>query len=201
MTELREGFRFVRGDYTIQLLLLTVGMVSVFGFSLITLIPAWSTEILKGDVRTNGLLLSARGAGAMIGALTLASLAGYKSREKLWTAGIITLPLSMILFSFVRIIPLSLLVLVVIGGSMIMLVNSSNALVQHRLPDHLRGRVMGIYTMIFMGGQPLGSLSIGWLATAIGEPTALKIFATLLLVFAVWINLRHREIRSEPAIA
>ncbi len=76
MTELKEGFRFVRDHAPIKLLIVTVGMVSMFAFSLLTLIPAWATEILGGDVRTNGLLLAARGAGALAGALTLATLSG-----------------------------------------------------------------------------------------------------------------------------
>ncbi len=198
MTELKEGFRFVRDHAPIKLLIVTVGMVSMFAFSLLTLIPAWATEILGGDVRTNGLLLAARGAGALAGALTLATLSGNGIRGKFWSVGILAIPIGMIAFSIIRNLTLALVVLALIGWNMIALVNNSNALVQHQVPDYLRGRVMGIYTMIFLSGQPIGALIIGWIATWWNEPAALQAFAIILLVFAVWVNLRHREIREEP---
>lgn len=198
MADLKEGFRFVRDHTTVRLLIVTVGMVSLFAFSILTLIPAWATEVLRGDVRTNGLLLAARGAGALTGALTLASLAGRRIREKFWSMGIAVIPVGMVVFSVVRNLVFSLAVLAIMGWGMIVLVNNSNALIQQQLPDHLRGRVMGIYTMIFLGGQPVGSLIIGWIAAGLSEPIALQVFAAVLLAFAMWISLRHKEIREEP---
>ncbi|MCC6147805.1 MAG: MFS transporter [Anaerolineaceae bacterium] len=196
MMDVQEGFQFIRQDATVRFLILAVGIVSIFSFSLQTLIPAWATNVLKGDVRTNGMLLAARGAGALMGALTLASLSGRNIRGKLWLIGSFVLPLGMLSFSWVRNLPISLIMLATTGWAMMALANNTNALIQSGVPDHLRGRVMGIYTLVFLGFAPVGSLIIGWLATWLGEPAALQIFAAVLLTFAVWVTLRHPEIRA-----
>lgn len=196
LADLKEGFQFIHDNALVRFMIFSIGLVSTFAFSLLTLIPAWAANVLGGDVRTNGILMAARGSGALLGALMLASLAGRKIRGKLWVTGSYLIPLGMIIFSLIRSLPLSLLVLGVIGWSMIALANTTNALVQSHIPDHLRGRVMGIYTLIFLGFAPVGSLIIGWIADWLGEPASLQIFAGILLFFAVWVSLRHPEIKD-----
>lgn len=196
LAELKEGFQFILGSPLVRFMILSIGLVSMFAFSLLTLIPAWAVNVLGGDVRTNGILVAARGSGALVGALMLASLAGYNIRGRLWITGSYVIPVGMLIFSLTRSLPLSLLLLSITGWSMIMMANSTNALVQSHIPDHLRGRVMGIYTLTFMGLAPIGSLIIGWIADWLGEPIALQIFALILLIFAIWVTLRHPEIKK-----
>jgi predicted MFS family arabinose efflux permease len=157
-------------------------VISVFGFSLMTLMPAWATDILGGDVKTNGLLLSARGVGSLIGALMIAYLGSRNMRGKIWSIGNLVMPLALLGFSLVRMIPVSLAMLVVLGWSLMSVVNVSNALVQSHVPDELRGRVMGVYILVFQGGMPIGSLFAGAVASALGAPTAVMINAFIILV-------------------
>jgi predicted MFS family arabinose efflux permease len=149
--------------------------------SLMTLLPAWSVSVLGGDVRTNGLLISARGLGALAGALMVAALGRRPVRGKLWTAGSFVLPLAMMAFAVVRWIPLSFALLVLVGWGFMSVANTSNALVQTSVPDELRGRVMGLYTLVFFGGMTLGALLIGSVAERIGEPVTVFVNAAAVL--------------------
>ena len=196
VADIKESFQFIYKDSMVRFMMGAIGLVSMFAFSLLTLLPAWAVTVLGGDARTNGILIAARGVGALLGALMLAALAAHSIRGKLWMAGCFLIPIGMMVFSLIRSLPLAMLALSVIGWSMIALANTTNALVQSHVPDHLRGRVMGIYTLIFLGLAPIGSLIIGWIAAWLGEPAALQIFSLILLFFAVWVALRHPEIRA-----
>jgi MFS family permease len=189
--EIKEGLAYTLHDRLTLVVTLTMGMVSLFGLSVVTLLPAWSVDVLKGDVTTNGLLLSARGAGALLGALMVASLGRMKVQGKLWTAGSFIMPLTLLFFAGTRWLPLALFVLVLAGWGFMIQANTSNALVQTQVPDHLRGRVMGIYTLVFFGGMPLGALLAGGLANFLGEPLTLTLGAIALLICSavVWLVL------------
>ena len=189
--EIKEGLAYTLHDRLTLVVTLTMGMVSLFGLSVVTLLPAWAVDVLKGDVTTNGLLLSARGAGALLGALMVASLGRMKVQGKLWTAGSFIMPLTLLFFAGTRWLPLAMFVLVLAGWGFMIQANTSNALVQTQVPDHLRGRVMGIYTLVFFGGMPLGALLAGGLANYIGEPLTLTLGAIALLICSavVWLVL------------
>ena len=182
LVNLKEGIKYVIGEPRIRLILSYVGVLSIFGFSLLTLMPAWAVEILHGDVRTNGLLLSARGIGSLIGALTVASLAARLLRQKVWLIGWYLMPFCMALFGLIRQIPASLALLVILGWSFMVVLLTSNSLIQTYVPDNLRGRVMGVYTMIFMGSSTIGSLMAGGIADKLGEPVMVYVSAGVVLL-------------------
>jgi MFS family permease len=187
--DLREGLRYVVHQRVIRMLILNLGMISLFGLGIVTLLPAWSVDILGGDAKTNGLLLSARGLGSLMSALLIASLGRFKFRGKLLTYGSLGLPFMMIAFAFIRWIPLSLLAMVGIGLGFMLIVNTTNALVQTLVQDQLRGRVMGVYTLIFFGAMPVGSLLAGSLASRLGEPLTVTLSAVAMLIFSLLIFL------------
>jgi predicted MFS family arabinose efflux permease len=191
-----EAFHFIKSKRTIILLMATVSVVGMFGMSLMSLMPAWAVDVLKGDVKTNGWLLSARGVGALIGSLTVAAFSGRSVRGKLWSAGSILLPFLMLLFSFMRFIPLSLAGLVLVGWSFMTVMNTSNALVQLRVPDNLRGRVMSFYTLLFFGAMPVGSLILGWLADQVNAPFAVWVASGALFCYFAFIWIRYPEVRK-----
>lgn len=182
MANLLSGVRFAFGDVNIRVLLIVLGTISVFGFSLMNLMPAWATNVLGGDVKTNGLLLSARGVGSLAGALMIAYLGSRVVRGKIWTIGSAVMPISLLIFGVFRVLPVSLAMLVVMGWSLMSAVNITNALIQTHVPDELRGRVMSVYTLIFQGGMPIGALLTGWLAEKINEPTAVISSAMVMVV-------------------
>jgi len=177
LTNLKEGLKFVIQEPRIRIILVYVGILSIFGFSLLTLVPAWAVSVLGGDVRTNGLLLSARGAGSLIGALMVAYIGSRQVRGKLWMAGWYVLPFALLGFGMARNIPVSLTLMVVMGWGMMSVLNISNALIQSYVPDLLRGRAMGAYVLVFFGSSTIGSFLAGNVASAIGEPAMVYISA------------------------
>ncbi len=185
IADLMEGLRYVTSHSLIRSLIGYVGLVSIFGLGMMTLLPAWAKDVLHGNVMTNGLLISARGLGSLISALMLASLYKLKMQGKLWTIGSLVMPIMLFIFAWIRWLPLSLLILVGIGWAFMMIVNNSNAIVQSHVSDKLRGRVMSVYTLIFFGSMPLGSLLAGTVAERLGEPQTVMISAVMLMVCAI----------------
>jgi MFS family permease len=196
VNEIKQGFRYVFAHSNILALMVVVLMFATFGFPFVALLPAWAVDILGGDVRTNGLLYSARGLGALIGAMGIAALGRFTFRGKLLNIGLFLFPLLMLFFSFLRWLPLSLLVLVGVGGALVIVMNLANSLVQTGTEDSVRGRVTSIYTLVFFGFLPLGSLLIGQIAEKTSEPLALQFGSLALIIFAflslvIFPKLRH----------
>lgn len=186
LAEIKTGLSFVAQEKNIRTIILNVGVFSIFGIGMMTLMPAWAVEVLHGNVTTNGFLLSARGLGALIGALTIATLSNYGIKGKLWTVGSFVMPVIMFIFSLTSILPLSLFCLIIFGFTIMLIFNTSNALVQSRVPDELRGRVMGLYTMIFLGCSPIGSLLMGSMATWLSEPASVMISSGVVMFIALY---------------
>jgi len=177
LSSVKEGLRYVFKDPVIRPLMLIVSITTLFGVSFITIMPAWAVTILGGDATTNGLLQSARGVGAVLSALVVASLGRFQYKGKLLTAGTVFLPVVLLFFAMVRRLPLSLLMMLCVGLSMLLIMNMANALLQTIVPDHLRGRVMSIYSLTHFGFMPIGGLLAGSLAEYIGEPTTVVLSA------------------------
>lgn len=190
-----EGFRYIRAEQLVMTLVISVFVITIFGFGLITLIPAWAVTILHGDATTNGLLLSARGVGAVIGGLLIASMGSRKFRGKMWSVNSFILPLALAGFALSTWLPVSMFILAVMGFSLIAVLNNSNAMVQSLVPDALRGRVMAIYSLMLMGGTPIGSLLVGLMAERTSEQFTAFICAAVLLVFSGWIWLYRPYVR------
>jgi MFS family permease len=190
-----ESFRYVRGNRMVMTLTVSVLMYAVFGFGLINLMPAWAVHILGGDVQTNGLLLSARGGGAVLGGLIIAATSSLGFRGKMWAVSSVVLPITMILFALTNWLPWSLFLLGITGLATIIIMNNSNAMVQSLVPDELRGRVMALYSMTFMAGGPVGALFIGLLAAKTSEPIAAIFCSVMLIFFGILIWFARPEVR------
>jgi MFS family permease len=195
LADLQEGLRYAVSHSVIRVLILVASVSSLFGLGYVTLLPAWAVNVLGGNSATNGFLQSARGIGALLGALMIATLGHFRFRGRVLTFGSLLFPLLLLAFAFVRWLPLSLLILVGVGWSFIMMFNLANALVQSHVPDALRGRVMSIYNLGFQGMMPLGALLIGPLASLTNEPVAVVITAVIALAFGAWLWLRAPEVR------
>jgi MFS family permease len=194
--QLKEGLQYTRNNTTILGILLLVGTVSIFASGMLTLIPAWSVDVLHGDATTNGLMLSARGFGSMLGGIIIAWMSRFHIRGKAITAGSLLLPVVMVFFALTSRQLLSMISIALTGFFFMMVINNANALMQTSLPDQLRGRVMSIYTLVFFGSQPFGSLLAGQLAETTSEPMTVLIFAGCLLLFAFIIRMRLPSLQS-----
>jgi len=195
LSQLMTGVRFVLGNKDILTLEIVVVAVSVFGFGMLTLMPAWASTVLHGDVHTNGWLLSARGVGSLIAALMIAYLGSRNIRGKIWSIGSIVMPVALFIFGIFKVLPVSLLMLVFLGWGFMSVVNTTNAMIQSWVPDELRGRVLSVHVLLFMGTAPLGSLLSGAMAEKIGEPTAALVNAGILLAVTVLVFLLRPSMR------
>ncbi len=185
--DLTEGLRYIFAHSVIRTIIVLISVTSLFGLGYSTLFPDWAVVVLGGDATTNGWLQSARGAGSLIGALMIASLGRFKFKGKLLTTGSFVFPLALILFALIRSLPLSLLVLLIVGWGFMVFNNMANILVQTHVEDEFRGRVMGVYTLNFGGFSPVGALLAGAVATGVGAPMAVITGATITLGFAALI--------------
>jgi MFS family permease len=195
MSDIKEGLKYTLSNPTLVMLISNLSVTTIFGIGVATLIPAWAVNVLGGDAATNGFLVSARGLGALIGALMIASAGRARGRGRTWTYASIVLPLVMFFFVFVRWMPLVLLGMAGVGWGFVSLNNTTNAMVQSQVEDEIRGRVMGIYMLVFFGSMPLGSLIMGEMATLVGEPLTVLISAAILLIFALLVIWRRPEMR------
>jgi len=197
VADLKEGLKYVAAHPMIRTIIGLIGLVSLFGFSFVTLIPAWAVNILHGDARTNGFLQSARGAGALAAALLIASLGRFRFRGRLLTFGTFALPAVTALFALVRWVPLSLVLIFGSGLALILIFNLANALVQTFAPNELRGRIMSVYALTFFGLFPIGSLGIGLTAEHLGQPAAIFIGAGIMFSAAIAIAVFMPRLRRQ----
>jgi MFS family permease len=194
--DLKEGLSYVAHHPMIRTLIALVGVISIFGFAFVTLMPAWAVNVLHGHAALNGLLQSARGLGALVSALLIASLGRFTFRGKILTVGALSFPVLLIAFSFIRSEALSLACLFGLGFTLILVFNLANAAVQSLTPDALRGRVMSVYSLVFFGSLPIGSLIIGAMAAKISEPTTVLVNAFVVLAFAAVLSLAVPQLRK-----
>jgi MFS family permease len=193
--DIGEGFRIVWGNKLILALIAMIGAMSLFGMSFANLIPAWAGHVLGGGVQYTGLLQSARGVGALAAALGIASVVSRGGRGRILTLGSLAFPAALFIFSFTRALPLSLVVMMAVGASMIMVNNLCNSLVQTLSPDSARGRVMSLYLLVFFGFIPLGSLIAGTAAEHLGEHVTVAAAAVLTLACMAGIALAAPRLR------
>ncbi|HVN55145.1 MAG TPA: MFS transporter [Anaerolineaceae bacterium] len=196
LRDLHEGLGYVASTPIVGMIILTIVFFAIFGASFATILPAWAVDMLHGDAATNGYLQSARGLGSLIGALAIASLGRTHIRGKILTLGSLGYPLLLLAWSFVRWLPLSLLMLVGVGIMQILTFNMANILVQSEVPDHLRGRVMSIYTLGFFGFMPLGAMLYGGMAEWWGEPITVGLCAGVLLAYSIFLYVRLPWLRK-----
>jgi MFS family permease len=185
--EIGDGLHYVWDTKIVRAMVALVAVTSIFGFSYSVLMPAYAVDVLGVGEAGLGALTAAVGAGALIGSLTVASLT--RSRRKGWqlTFGSLLFPIALFAFALSRNLVLSLAILVVVGFGFIIQNTTSNTLVQMLVPDHLRGRVMSVYSMMFIGTMPIGSLLAGSLAQIYGTSLTIIFGASVTLLFALFV--------------
>jgi len=196
LADIAEGFRFVRDTAPIRALLLLLGLLSLMGMPYSVLMPIFADRILGGGARSLGLLMGATGVGALIGALTLTFKSGLKGLSKWVAVSAAMFGVSLILFSESRQLWLSAALLVPVGFFMMLEMASSNTLIQAMVPDHLRGRVMALYSMMFMGMAPLGALLSGALAHSVSAPVAVALGGLFCILGAAAFGVRLPALRA-----
>jgi MFS family permease len=167
---IKEGFEYVQKTAPMLALVMLIGVVSFVAVPYSVLMPVFADRILHRGAHGLGILMGASGVGALLGALTLAMRRGVKGLGHTvgYSAGLFGA--SLILFALSKNFWLSVFLLIPVGYGVMLQMSGSNTLIQSMVPDKLRGRAMAVYTMMFMGMAPLGSLFAGALADKIGSP-------------------------------
>ena len=190
-----EGFRYVVRTPPVRTLLLLLGLVSLTGMPYAVLMPLFADRVLHGGPGSLGVLLGATGVGALIGALHLAVRRGLRGLSRWVVGAAASFGASLVLFSLSRTLPLSVALLLPVGFSMMTQMAASNTLIQSMVPDRLRGRVMAVYSMMFMGMAPLGALLAGTAADRIGAPATVAVGGTVCIVGATLLGSRLLALR------
>jgi len=179
-----EGFHYVGKTGPIRALLLLLGLVSLTGMPYVILMPIFADKILHGGPKGLGLLMSAAGTGALLGALRLAARRAVRGLDRWVAFAAAGFGTSLILFSLSRTFWLSAALLLPVGFAMMVQMASTNTLIQTMVPDRLRGRVMAVYSMMFMGMAPFGALLAGVLAEHLGAPKTVAFGGVICLLGA-----------------
>jgi len=185
MEELKEGFTYVFGNTRIRAMLILVSLTSIMGVPFIVLMPAFAKDILQGGPHTLGFLMSALGAGALLGAFYLASRTNIKGLQKIINMGAFIFGIGLIGFSFSRSLWISILMVFIAAFGMMLQVASTNTWLQTNVDDDKRGRTMSFYVVSFMGMAPFGSLLAGSVAGFIGVPYTIFTGGTVCILGAI----------------
>jgi MFS family permease len=197
LEHMMEGFRFVNRTAPIRALLMLLGLVSLVGMPYVVLMPIFADKILHGGARGLGILMGATGVGALLGALTLAFREGVKGLGR-WVAMCCAgFGASLVVFSISNSFWISVILLLPVGYAMMLQMACSNTLIQVMVPDALRGRVMAVYSMMFMGMAPIGALLGGALADRLGAQVTVAIGGMASVAGACWFGLQLPKIRVE----
>jgi len=196
-TGFREVWEYLRNDRRLRVLMLLTAILSVFGFPYISMMPVFDRDVLHRGAAGYGALTSSIGVGAVIGALGVALYSKrILARGKLMLLGGTTFGILLVLFSASRSLPLAMALLVLTGCAMIVNNSLTNTMIQIASPDHLRGRVMGFYSFVFVGMAPFGAFLFGLVSEHIGVPAALAIGGTVVALAVVIAGWRVPELRS-----
>jgi len=197
LAHIAEGFRFVLRNPPVHALLILLGVVSVTGMPYAVLMPIFAARILHGGAAALGWLMGASGIGALGAALLLASRRNLKGLGRWVALAAAGFGVALVAFSFSRTFWLSEALLLPVGFSMMIEMGSSNTLIQSMVPDALRGRVMSVYSMMFMGMAPVGSMLAGALAQRLGAPATVAAGGALCIAGAGVFALRLPALRAE----
>jgi len=192
-----EGFRFVAHTGPILALLLLLGLVSLTGMPYAVLMPIFADRILHSGARGLGMLMGSTGVGALAATLVMAARREVRGLGRWIVYASTGFGASLILFSFSRSLPLSIALLFPAGFSMLIQMASSNTLIQTMVPDDLRGRVMSVYSMMFMGMAPFGALMAGAVAHRLGAPLTVALGGAVCIAGSLVFGSKWPSLRGE----
>lgn len=180
--DLREGFRFIQLNKDILRIMILVAVFSLFGIPFVTMLPVFAEDILKVGAKGLGYLGGASGLGAFTAALIIAYKGEIKSGGFLMSIAAIIFSMSLMVFSLSHNYHASLIILLFTGWGIVSFLALGNSFIQLTVPDGLRGRIMSVYTLLFLGLSPIGNSIIGLIADLFGANRAITIGSIICLI-------------------
>jgi MFS family permease len=196
-----SGLTYVLHHRRVRTILGLLGIVGIFGWSYAVLMPAFAREVFHLGANGYGILLSASGIGALVGALTVATAGHAFPQRAIALGGVWFFSGALLGFALTSNFYLALVFLVLAGFGLLLFFSTSNTVLQTIVPDEMRGRVMGVWGLVFGGMIPLGSLEAGSLSSWLGAPFALAFGAVVCAIagLVALIAIRRREAEgSDP---
>lgn len=195
------GVHYARENTSIAMLLLSVSVMTFFGMPYVTLLPLFVKETLRGGSDAYAYLMAANGFGALVGALVVAYLARVAHRPTLIRYGVLAFGVSVLAVSLTRTWLVALPVMFVAGAAFLTMQSAINTALQAATPPQIRGRVMALFVLSFMGAMPLGSLAFGALGHAIGVPQAIAAGQVVVLAWGalLWVRRGLLDALEAPA--
>ena len=194
-----SGLTYVLKHRRVRTILALLGTVGIFGWSYAVLLPAFARDVFGLGADGYGILMSASGVGAVAGALTVATAGHVLPARKIALAGVWIFSGALLAFSFTRNFYLALLLMVIGGFGMLLFFSTANTVMQTIVPDEMRGRVLGVWGLVFGAMIPLGSLEAGALADWLGAPFALAFGAIICAIAGLVALLVIRRREAETA--
>lgn len=196
-----EGFSYVWAHRRMRMLLILFAIVGIFGWSYSVLMPAFATDVLHTGPGGYGALLTANGIGAFLGALTVASFGHKVSRRFLVFGGLWIFTAMLLLLAFVQNFFFALILLGISGWGMLLFFVTTNTLLQMSASDEMRGRVMGVWALVFGGMMPVGGLEAGALSHYCGVRWTIAVGAIMCAGAALvtWIIVRSRKTEANES--
>jgi MFS family permease len=196
LVAIKQGLTYSFTHPVIRVLLVFVGVVSIFGWSYTTIMPIIAQNTFGLDAKGLGYLYSATGLGALLATYLVGAYAGKVSPLLFIVGGNSLFALCLILFAFTAYFPLALVLLFLIGLGLLSQASMMNTMVQGMVRQEFRGRVMSIYILMFLGLAPIGNFEIGFLTEHLGVPWVFTINGSIVLLFGLLVFMYRERIRA-----
>jgi predicted MFS family arabinose efflux permease len=194
LTSMKQGFGFIRNQGAMVALIVLAFCMTLLGIPILTFLPVFAKDVLHGNAFTFTMMLSVSGAGAVVGALIVASLGNIKNKGKVALVMLTCLGVLITGFAVSKSVVFSCVLLFLAGIALIAVFALIQSLVQLITGNEMRGRVMSVYNVAFRGGMPIGSLLTGWLVPQFTAPVVLAINGTLLFLLGLYFLLIQRRV-------
>lgn len=192
---IREGLSASFRHDVIRPILFLALFAAVFGWSYVAIMPVVAKDVFNQDAQGLGYLQAAAGAGAILGAILVSSFSRRVKPYIFMFSGAFIFSVALMIFSFANEMVSGMISLAIAGFGLITLFATMNATVQHLSPDHLRGRIMSVYTLMFIGMSPFGSMEIGLLSDIIHVQNTLRLNAAIVFLAALIIYVTQKPLR------
>lgn len=193
---IREGLSYVRHDRRMLTIVVNIAVLSILGYPFLVLMPVVARDVLGRGAMEFGWMSSAVGAGALSGALILATFSRQLPKGRVLRDAAMAFGVVVAVYALSRSLPLVLVLLTLTGFAMIISTATTNTVLQTLTPDHMRGRIMSVFTLAFVGMGPIGAFQAGYFADKFGAPATMLVGGVLCTLFTGIAFARVRELRD-----
>jgi MFS family permease len=194
--DLVDGFRYVLGRPRVSILLLICFVTNLFGSPFLSLMPYFAREILFLGEKGFAIMMGTSGAGAFCGAVVLAYLGNFRGKGWSVLTGVFVFSIFVVGFALSTDVLVSLVFIFGMGFAIVFAVSLTNTLLQQLVTDEMRGRVMSMFVLSFIGAMPIGNLIAGTASVRFGAPRTLAVGGLIIAVFVITVTLRNKSLRD-----